>query len=138
MTKSLSLLFLLCIGLKSVYCQQLDSLTGWRIYKLVDRTAYQASEDTLAHLDSRLLPHQAINTFVSKMIILNTDKPLSLNSAFLMSFLDVNSKPVKVIVSGGGDYIFVRRFQKYYAIPESIRQDWLEFLNEQYGILSKN
>lgn len=130
-SKLLPFCILLFSFTNQVAAQKLDSLKNWRIHKLVDREAFNIPEDSLHNIPSRLLPREFVDE-LRRLQTIDTNEPLALQTAYLLSFEDSNGRIRKVLACGVGNYIFIDRFQKYWSIYQGNRENWLEIIHGEY------
>jgi hypothetical protein len=104
----------------------------WYIYKVVDRKAIFAPGDSLASFAKLKLGNDSLAYYLDDASPLKATAAPAWMGAYLLSFEQMQGKPIKLLVSTYGGFILDTKHKLYYLVQEGKQQAWLAYVGNQY------
>ncbi|MEO9210146.1 MAG: hypothetical protein ABI208_03560 [Ginsengibacter sp.] len=102
---------------------------NWKLYSVRDGSAFRYSIDTLKNFESIDLDYDVMQSFLSNVIEWPKDK-FSLWMGLYVVTCELPTKEVrKIEISVYGGFFYDEKTKTYFQLPESIKNDWLEYFS---------
>jgi hypothetical protein len=108
---------------------------NWRLYNILDNSAFGYPLDSLVNYSSRLLNKDSMQTFLSNVSIISIEKTPLWMGFYVASCELKNGTSRKIEISTYGGFFYDELEKKYYQLPLEIRKDWLDYLAESEAAL---
>jgi hypothetical protein len=103
---------------------------NWRLYAINDDRALHFSIDTLRHFASISLNQDTMQYFLSRASMWPKED-FSMWMGVFVATCKLNGKDErKVSISVYGGFFYDHNTRRYYQVDKDVRQDWLDFFNE--------
>jgi hypothetical protein len=104
---------------------------NWKLYKLNSRAAFSYPADTLHHFESVNLNDDTIRDFLCTASIWPKEKKTVWMGLLIATYETENNQLRKINISNYGGFFFDDFTGKYYELPERVRDQWMNYLNEK-------
>jgi len=123
------ILLLLFVNLSFAQDTKWNETKNWKLYKLNNRAAFNYSADTLRHFKSLALSDSVMQGFLSSVSVWPLEKKSVWMGLLVATYETGDNKLCKVNISNYGGFFFDENSKSYYQLPESLRNDWIKYLN---------
>lgn len=104
---------------------------NWKLYKLNSRAAFSYPADTLHHFESCSLNDDTIRGFLSTASAWPKEKKTVWIGLLIASYETENNQLHKITISNYGGFFIDDATGKYYEVPERVREEWMNYLNDK-------
>lgn len=104
--------------------------TDWKIYDVPKRSAFRIPTDSLKFFKSIRLEDGKVEGFLKQLTSVPQEKNYAWMGLYVASCRLGSDSLRKVIFSNYGGFIYDASTKSYYELPESIRQEWLTYIND--------
>lgn len=111
--------------------------TNWKIYDINKRMAFQYPLDSLFKLKFIKLDDKRVSSFLANAYALDNEKGYVWMNLYVATCELDSSNFRKVIFSNYGGFFYDEKTKRYFELPENIRREWLDYLNEKVTELNE-
>ena len=108
----------------------------WRIYKMPSYIGLRVSLDSLPAYKYKSLDIDRMSIFLKNLQEIKNINPVW--TGLYVASCELDNKKRKLLFSRYGGFFFDESSKSYYQIPENLRQEWIDFLNESSKSIDQN
>lgn len=113
-----------------------ENAKDWKIYKMPSHIGLRVSLDSLSIYKNQLLDIDRMRTFLKTLQKIKNINPVW--TGLYVASCELDNTKRKILFSRYGGFLFDESSKSYYQIPENLRQNWLNFLNESSKSIDGN
>lgn len=133
--KTLALLTILFLY-NLTYQIRWEDAKDWKIYKMPSYIGLRVSLDSLPAFKYNSLDIDQMRIFLKNLQEIKNINPVW--TGLYVASCELNNTKRKILFSRYGGFFFDERSKSYYQIPENLRQNWINFLNESSKSIDEN
>ncbi len=109
---------------------------NWKLYNIINKAGFTYSLDTLVSFQSTDLSNQTMHTFTNDISEWPKEKYSLWMGLYIATCELEDGKPRKIIISNYGGFFYDQLTKRYYELPIELKDQWLEFLNDNMKKMS--